>query len=173
MKVMPFNYKITDAANYPKYQPEILIAGFNQALFFAAAFIIFCLARKLFETSVGWVSALVFLASDLFWRFSVSGLPTMLLVVIFLGVVWCLVALEQGAQPLASNEAGSPESPLPEKKRSVSWFIMVAAAAGALVGLGELTLYSFGWLILPTVAFLALYFPQRRIHLSLAALSCS
>ena len=170
MKVMPFNYKITDSANFMKCQPEILIAGFNQALFFAAALMIFCLARKLFDASVGWVSALVFLASDLFWRFSVSGLPTMLLVVIFLGVVWCLVALEQGSQVPVPNEAGSPQTPAPETKRSVLWFIMVAVAAGALVGVGGLTLYSFAWLILPTVAFLAFYFPQRRPHLPLAAL---
>src|SRR5437667_8979225 len=62
MKVLPFKYKITDSTSFLKYQPEILIAGLNQVLFFAAAFMIFCLARKLFDASVGWVSALVFLA---------------------------------------------------------------------------------------------------------------
>ena len=42
----------------------------------------------------GW-PALLTLGSDLLWKFSVSGLPTLLLLVIFLGLVWCLVTFEQ------------------------------------------------------------------------------
>ena len=93
MKGLPFEYKIADTNEFSRFQPEVLIACFNQALFFGAAFLVFCLARKLFDTGVAWVTALVFLGSNLFWRFSVSGLPTIFLVVIFLGVVWSLVLL--------------------------------------------------------------------------------
>jgi hypothetical protein len=167
MKVLPFDYKIRNPNEFLKYQPETLIAWFNQALFFLAAFFVFCLGRKLFDTSVGWVTALVFLATNLFWRFSVSGLQTMLLLVIFLGVIWCLVFLEKGTskplpQETVPEQPDAPEPALLEKARSSRWMIALAAATGALVGLGALTLYSFGWLILPAAAFLFLYFPERR-----------
>jgi 4-amino-4-deoxy-L-arabinose transferase-like glycosyltransferase len=174
MKGLPFEYKITDTNEFSRFQPEVLIACFNQALFFGAAFLVFCLARKLFDTGVAWVTALVFLGSNLFWRFSVSGLPTIFLVVIFLGVVWSLVLLVQGVEgsvpTTALPQATAPTEPeLAEKKYPVRWSIALAGMAGALVGLGGLTLYSFGALMLPIVAFLLLYFPRRRGPLVAAA----
>jgi len=45
----------------------------------------------------------------------------------------------------------------------------MAALAGLIVGLGLLTRYAFGWLILPTVAFMIFHFPKRRFVLALAA----
>jgi 4-amino-4-deoxy-L-arabinose transferase-like glycosyltransferase len=93
----------------------------------------------------------VMAGTDLFWRFSVSGLSTMFLVVIFLGLFWCLVLMEQAAR---------------EGKRGGSWWVMMAVLTGVIVGLGALTRYSFGWLILPVLGFFALYFGQRR------AMSC-
>jgi hypothetical protein len=60
----------------------------------------FQLARRLFDVSVAWISAIIMAGSELFWRFSVSGLSAMLSLVIFLGLVWCLVAMEQAARLL-------------------------------------------------------------------------
>jgi len=36
-------------------------------------------------------------------------------------------------------------------------------AGGGLVGLGALTRYSFGWLIVPVLCVIGLYFAQRRV----------
>jgi len=155
MKVLPFDWEIAGGIPFYRYQPEVLIAFFNQALFFAAIFLVFLLAARLFDPSVAWVSALLLTGSDLFWRFSVSGLSTMLIVVIFLGLVWCLVSMEQAGET---------------STRSGGWFVLMALQSGALLGLGALTRYAFGWLIVPVIAFFALHFGRRGFVLGLVAL---
>jgi hypothetical protein len=145
MKVLPFNFEVPSM--FWIYQPEMLIASFNQLLFFLAAWLTFRLARKLFDNAVAWVTAIVLLGSELLWRFTVSGLPTMLLLLIFVGLLWCLVVLEEGGR------AGN---------RSRGWFIRWALLTGLLLGLGALTRYAFAWLTLPVLLFFALFLERRR-----------
>jgi len=57
-----------------------------------------------------------------------------------------------------------------QARRRGAWFAAMAWLAGALVGLGALTRYSFGWLILPVLVFFAFHFGQRRVVLCLAAM---
>jgi hypothetical protein len=97
----------------------------------------------------------LFLGTDLFWRFCISGLSTMLVILIFLGVVWCLVLLEQNTR---------------EERWSATTRLGVAALIGALVGIGALTRYSFGWVIIPAVSFLALFVSRNRLGTVLIAL---
>ena len=78
MKVLPFEFQI---GNSPRYKPEIVINLLNQVLFFIALVQVFRLGDKLFDQPVAWCAALVFLGTELYWRFSVSGLSTMLLLV--------------------------------------------------------------------------------------------
>src|SRR2546430_17524169 len=96
MKALPFEWEIPGGVVFLRYQPEVLIAFFNQALFFAAILAAFQLCRRRFAEAAAWISTLALAGSELFWRVSVSGLSTMLLVVIFLGLGWCLVFMEQG-----------------------------------------------------------------------------
>ena len=156
MKVLPFNYTIANPKSFSRFQPDFLIAVFNQLLFLGVVALVFLLARRLFDPGVAWLSAGVLLGTELFWRFSVSGLSTILLMVIFLGLVWCLVLLEE--------EARVP-------KRGPSGILVLAGLTGAMVGVGGLTRYSFGWLIIPVLAFLILFGGQRRIVLSLIAVA--
>jgi hypothetical protein len=145
MKVLPFHYDMD--LDFWFYQPEFLIALFNQALFFLTVWLVFRLTRKLFDEPAAWVTAIVLLGSDLLWRFSVSGLPTMLLMLIFTGLLWCLVKLEEGGR---------------EAERPAGWFVRWAVLTGLVTGLGALTRYSFGWLMLPALLFLALFMERRR-----------
>ncbi len=161
MKFLPFHYEINAGKSFWNenqkfwwYQPDFLINLFNQALFFVSGVLVFFLTRRLFDATVAWLSATVFLGTELFWRFSTSGLSTMLLVLIFLGVVWCLVLLEQGAR---------------ENTRSEKALFGLAGLTGLLVGLGGLTRYSFGWLMIPVFLFLLSFFGQRRRVLCLTA----
>src|SRR5262245_54845958 len=71
---------------FPGYVPDVWIALVNQGFFYVAVWLVFRLGRRLFDDSVAWVSAAVFAGSELFWRFSVSGQSTMLLVVLFLAL---------------------------------------------------------------------------------------
>ena len=149
LKVMPFGYPdLSEAQQFSRYVPEVWIAGFNQFLFFLAVWMVFRLGRRLFDEPVGWVSAGVFAGSELFWRFSVSGQSTMLLIVIFLALVEVLSRIEPQTREGATRSGG--------------WLIAMAALAGALAALAGLTRYSFGWVIVPVVVFLAILTTPRR-----------
>ncbi|MDP6307290.1 MAG: hypothetical protein QGH02_08120, partial [Verrucomicrobiota bacterium] len=75
MKVLPFEFEIDlqKADEFERYQPEFLIWLLNQALFFVALIQVFRLGEKLFDQPVAWCAALVFLGTELYWKFSTSG----------------------------------------------------------------------------------------------------
>lgn len=133
MKVVPMQFK---ARLYWSYSPERIIAVFNQALFFVAIVLLFRLARRQFDDRVAWLSALLFGGTSLYWRFSVSGLSTIFVIVILLAMVGCLVRVAEGTD---------------EKPASVKW----SALAGALAAIGGLGRYAMGWMIVPVLFFLA------------------
>jgi hypothetical protein len=163
MKVFPFQYAISSKpkrfwsleGKFYRYQPDFVIAVFNQFLFFGLVICTFFLARRLFDAQVAWVSALLLIGTELLWRFSVSGLSTILLALLFMGLMWCLVLLEEEAR---------------EPKWSRAGVFILAGLAGALVGLGGLTRYSYCWLILPVLGFVAFYSSKKRAALVTTAL---
>jgi len=150
MKVLPFEFEIDlqKANEFQRYQPEFLIWFLNQALFFMALIQIFRLGERLFDQPVAWCAALVFLGTELYWKFSNSGLPTMLLLVLFLALTKTLVRLE---------EQGNDGRP-----RGGGWFAAMALWAGALAGLGGLTRYGFAWVILPVLVYLGWFLGRHR-----------
>ena len=150
MKVLPFEFEIDPqkADEFERYQPEFLIWLLNQALFFVALIQVFRLGEKLFDRPVAWCAALVFLGTELYWKFSTSGLPTMLLLVLFLALARTLVRLE---------EQGNDGVP-----RGGGWFAGMALWAGALAGLGGLTRYGFAWVILPVLVYLGWFMGRHR-----------
>jgi len=132
-----------------------LIALSNQVLFLAFIIAMFFLAKRLFDLPVAALTAVLLLGTELFWRFSVSGLSTILLLLIFTGLVWCLIFFEE--------ETRAPKWP------RVGLFLL-AALAGASVGLGGLTRYSFCWLIVPVVVFVGAYATRKRALVGASAL---
>lgn len=162
MKALPFHFSLpTRPAGFwtlngalTKYQPDFLIALFNQMLFFAVAGMTLLLARRVFDSKVAWTSALVLLGSELLWRFSVSGLSTMLLLLVFTGTAWCLARLEESAreQPGATRKV-----------------LMLAALSGLLAGAGTLTRYAFGWLIVPVLLFVLAFAGRQRVWAGVVA----
>jgi hypothetical protein len=156
MRILPFEYAIQEGQQFGRYQPELLIAFLNQIFFVAAVLLLFKITRQLFDVNVAWFAAVMLVCSDLLWRFSVSGLPTMLLLVFFLGIVHSLVHLEQGCR---------------EEQPKTSKLILGSAITGALLGLGCLTQYSFGWLVIPVVLFLGFYTGPKRSALILTTLA--
>ena len=162
MKILPFHYAVdlkkpfwSDNGKFSRYQPDFLIALFNQILLVAAIVLTFFLARKLFDAGVAWLSAILMFGCELLWRFSVSGLSTMLLLVIFLGLTRCLLKIEEMAR-----------EPQPRLNRLLG----LTVAAGVLTGVGALTRYAFGWTIVPVVVFLILFSGQKKALHALVAL---
>src|SRR5690349_12669836 len=74
---------------------------------------------------------------------------------VFLGLVWSLVLLEEQMR---------------EPKWGRGGIFFLAILVGLMVGLGALTRYSFGWLIIPVIVFVAAYAGNRRVALSATVL---
>ncbi len=149
MKMLPFNFEIVHPkqAEFARHQPEVLIAFVNQALFFVLLLLTFVSARRLFDSSVAWLSVVLLAGTNLLWKFSISGLPTILLLVIFAALVWVVISIEANAR---------------EPKHSVGWLIGAGAAAGGLVAVGTLTRYSFGFFLIPLFVFIGFFGGARR-----------
>jgi hypothetical protein len=79
----------------------------------------------------------------------------MLLMVIFLGLIWCVLRIEEMGR---------------EPQPRATWLLGLALAAGGLIGVGALTRYAFGWTIIPVVLFLLFFSGQQRVLHVLAAL---
>ncbi|MDP6892277.1 MAG: hypothetical protein QF731_03790 [Verrucomicrobiota bacterium] len=164
MKLMPFKFEIDlNNSELKRYQPEILIYLLNQILFFVALLQVFRLGEELFDSLVAWCSSLVFVGSELYWQFSASGLSTMLLLVLFLALAKALLRIEEQVS-LQSTEG--------VKAQFTGRFFCMTCWIGALVGLGCMTRYGFGLLIIPLVVFIAWFggrFRWRAILFTLLA----
>jgi 4-amino-4-deoxy-L-arabinose transferase-like glycosyltransferase len=154
MKVLPMHHDSQKErpfwysdGQFVRHQPDFLITVLNQMLLLVAVLLTFFLARRLFDAPVAWLSAGLLLVAEALWKFSVSGLSTMLLLVIFLGLVWMLVRIEAESR----NEA-------PSTQKLLLW----AALAGLLLGAGMLTRYSFGFLIAPVLVFVLVFAGRVR-----------
>jgi len=145
----------SDGGRFVRYKPEFIIAVFNQILLLVAVWLTFLVAKILLDVPAARLAAVLMLCSETLWEYSVSGLPILLLLVIFLGLIWCLATFEA---------SGCAENPDPRRR------FMLALATGLLAGLGMLTHYSFGWVIVPVLVFFLLFGGVRRAMLAVSAL---
>ncbi len=162
MKVAPFDFNVSltkkfwsSNGRFYRFQPDFLICLFNQLLFFATIVLAFFLARRLFDSGVAWISSLVLLGTELIWRFTASGLSTILVMLTFVALGWCLVLLEQEGR---------------EPKHGIGWLLGVALLTGVTMGVGTLTRYSFGWLMIPALVFVLLFGGNKRLLVALLML---
>lgn len=135
LKVAPVSHQIGESDL--RYAPEVAITVFNQLLFAGVVVAAFMLARRLFDDVVAWATAILLIGNALLWEFTNTGTPTILMMLVFLLAVICLVRME----------ARSREEP---PGGVAGW----AALAGLLIGIGCLTRYSFGFLLIPAAVFM-------------------
>ncbi|MGH8023908.1 MAG: ArnT family glycosyltransferase, partial [Limisphaerales bacterium] len=154
MTIAPFHYAMNLKSSFwatngafARYEPDFLITIFNQLLFLAVVALAYAIAKKLFETRIARLTVLLMLGCDLLWRFSASGLSTMLLMLDFLALFWCALKAEELAREEHSDAF-----------RIACW----SAGAGLLTGIGALTRYGFGWTIIPVVLFVILFTGRKK-----------
>lgn len=153
MKVLPFKYGI--GPRFWQYQPELAIAIFNQLLFLVTIWLTYRIGQRLFDRTVGAVAALVLAGAEVMWRFSVSGLSTNLVMLISTALLGVLVVVEQAAR---------------EGRGKAGWFALMGVLTGALIGVGMLTRYAFGWILLPVLGFCLLWVRPRGVLVAFLAL---
>jgi len=141
---------------FMRFPPDFFISLWNQLALLGVVVQVFFIARRLFDTTVAVLAALLLMGTELMWRFSVSGLSTMLLIAMFLGLVQLALRFEAAA--------AAPEA----KQRTV---LGLALGIGLLLGVGMLTRYGYGALALPVLAFVAAFGGRWRIPAVLTALA--
>lgn len=148
-KVLPVDFDMEGGLKFEslRYQPEMLIGWFNQLIFLGCLVLVYFLGVKLLDPEVAWLTVALLFGSSLLWEFSISGQSTLLLMLIFLLLIWGLVQLEAQAR---------------EPEGGTGRILVLAAAVGLLLGVGMLTRYAFGWLILPVSVYLVLFLARRK-----------
>jgi 4-amino-4-deoxy-L-arabinose transferase-like glycosyltransferase len=142
--------------NFTVHRADLAVALLNQCLLGLGAVLVFWLARRWFDVTVAWTSAILFMLNELYWRFSVSGLSTVLLIDLVLLLVGLLCSFETSAREGASGTRR----------------FGLAMAIGSITALTMLTRYSMGWLLLPVLVFIAVCAPRQRTALTFVAV-CS
>ncbi len=156
MKVAHSRFETPPKKGTSRYLPDFLITLFNQGIFILVIVAAFFWAQSLFDAKVAWTSVIVLLGTGLLWQFTASGLSTMLLMLIFMGVIWCLTLYEREAR---------------EPKLGPASLMVLSVAAGLLTALGGLTRYSFLWMIIPVAAFIVIFGGKQRFILCVVAVA--
>ena len=161
MKALPFTYRIPElrSKNFWRFQPEIIIGVINQGFFIASGILLFLIARRLFDDSIAYFTVIVFFGTDLMWRFAFSGLSTNLAMFLTLVLTACLVKLERGHP---CTDFAEKDNPL-RIERPSTYYILMGAFSGLMLGALMLTRYSLGWLLFPTSLFFCFYLPGKRL----------
>ena len=152
LKVAPVKYEFKSG----RYPPEFAITVLNQVFLVAGVLLTFYLGRRLFDATVGWLAGGLVLGCAPLWAYSISGLSTTFLLLIFLAITACVVSIEEKSR-LYRQPTGK--------------MFTIALTAGLLAGLGLLTRYSFGWVIIPVVVFLILFSGPRGMGHAVTAVA--
>ena len=141
---------------------ERFIVALSMLCFVGAVAVEYFLLRRVFDERLAFWSAALTLASDLCWRFTLSGLPQMLLLLLFNLALYTLVraieaqiAVERGGEII---DAETGETSPPGRPESVLGWL---AATGALFGLLALTHGLTVWIFVGLLLFAGVFFRPR------------
>jgi dolichyl-phosphate-mannose-protein mannosyltransferase len=127
------------------YAGDRAIAMMSILLFVGSVAVLFVVARRLFDRRLALLACGLILLCDAMWQYSLSGLPQMLLLLLFnVAIYLCIRAIE-------ADFAGEP---------TWKWF----AATGAVFGLLALTHALTFWIFFAMAIFAAFYFRPRGLY---------
>ena len=138
-----------------------VILPFNQLCLLASVFIVFLLAKQLFDRRVAVTAGLLMLLSDTLWSYGVSGLPTNLLMLLLLLAIYCLFLADGRLNPAESAEAADGETP----GRITGGVVALTVGSAALLGLCFLTRYLAAFFLIPLAIYAARIFRGRAAAL--------
>jgi hypothetical protein len=131
---------VFDSRSDDRIYPPVrwVIVPFNQICLLLSLVLVYFWARSLFDHTIALTAALLLLLSDVLWQFSISGLASNFLMLLFLGTLYCLHRADlrlnpPGAEPAALSAA------------ALGWIL----AGAVLLALCFLTRYLAGVLVFP------------------------
>lgn len=126
----------------PVYLGDRMIALMSILLFLASLLVLFLIARRLFDQTLALVGCALIFFCDTFWQYALSGLPQMLLLLLFNLTIYVLV------RAFAARMADtSPHL----------WLGLAGVGFGLLALSHALTI----WIFLPALIFCVVYFRPR------------
>jgi dolichyl-phosphate-mannose-protein mannosyltransferase len=126
------------------YAGDKAIAVFSIIFFLLSVVMLFFIARTLFDQRLAVFSCALALLSDIFWQYSLSGLPQMLLLFLFNVMLYFLIRAVQ------AKYADAPVT---------KWLIAVGLSFGLLALTHALTI----WIFLGLVIFAVFFFAPRGL----------
>ena len=157
-KLMPERAFKYDAAERVYYPERLVILPFNQLCLLACVLLVFLWAKQLFDRRVAIMAACLMLFSDTLWSYSISGLPTNLLMLLFLLAAYCLFIADDKLNPTEPAE-GEAAGPAPE--RVTGGVVALVIVGAVLLGLCFLTRYLAGIFLIPMAICVARIFRGR------------
>ncbi len=140
--LFPIKSRLSVNPREPVYIGDKAIALMSIALFFASIVVLFFTARRLFDQKLAFLACGLVLICDMLWQYSLSGLPQMLLLLLFNATSYALVRAVE-----ARNGGG----------RVGPWLVAVGLGFGLMALSHALTI----WMFIPLLVFCAFFFQPR------------
>jgi hypothetical protein len=140
------------------YAGDKVIAAESVALFYLSIVALFFLVRRLFDQRLAFLVCGLVLLCDMFWQYSLSGLPQMLMLVIFNGTLYALV---RAIQARNGGEASTGETERPLHKSRLNPQTLWLAAVGLGFGLLALSHALTLWMFAGALVFIPFHFRPR------------
>jgi hypothetical protein len=128
------------------YVADRAIAAAGVAFFLASLFVLFFLVRSLFDRKVAWLTAGLVLVSDMMWRFSISGLPQMLMLFLFTLTLWLFHLALVARDDLRTGH-----------------MLLLLSGSAIMLGLMTLAQPMAAWIFLGFLSFVFLWFKPRAV----------
>ena len=157
-KMLPPKAFKYDAGEHVYYPERWVIVPFDQLCLFGCVFLVFLWAKRLFDRRVAITASMLMLFSDTLWSYSISGLPTNFLMLLFLLATYCLFIVDSRLNPPQPAEGEAAGVAPARVTRSV---VALVISSAVLFGLCFLTRYLTAFFLIPVAIYVVRIFRQR------------
>lgn len=142
---------------------EKFIVALSMVFFLLSVGIEYFLLRRLFDARLAFWGSLLTLVSDIFWQYSLSGLPHMLMLLLFNASLYTLMRAIESHLAIERSRANLPPAGEndPTSSASTPAFLGWLGATGLLLGLLTMSHGVAIWIFAGALGFSAVYFRRR------------
>jgi 4-amino-4-deoxy-L-arabinose transferase-like glycosyltransferase len=136
------------------YLPERwVILPFNQLCLLLTLLMVYLWAKRVFDKRVAVTAAVILLLSDTLWAYSISGLPTVFLMLLLMIALYLAYRADERLNPAATETAGSTEESAAAVKKMDGATAALLLASAVVMGLCFLTRHVSAFLMVPMVMY--------------------